>query len=206
VLTVLVRCSCCSWIGPTNGQTGYDQLLERAAWFYEAVSLSAAMKSQMPGAGQAYLGSYTDADGRWLDGGDDDILHVPARTARETVLVGDGVRHRSRCLIDNPQQRGDRGSRDADLQDNPDGSVDVFFGPAEPAAGQSNWVQTLPDRHWFSYLRVLRAARAVLRPDVETRRCHTGSVVGGGRVAPSPSQSRSQSRQRVIDQSPSSRE
>jgi len=73
---------------------GYDQFLERAAWFYEAVSLSAAMKSQMPGAGQAHLGTYTDADGRWLDGGDDDILHVPARTARETVLVGDGVRHR----------------------------------------------------------------------------------------------------------------
>lgn len=219
MLTVLVRCSIrrCRAHGvgavlvlqldrSDQRADGYDQFLERAAWFYEAVSLSAAMKSQMPGAGQAYLGSYTDADGRWLDGGDDDVLHVPARTARETVLVGDGVRHRSRCLIDNPQQRGDRGSRDADLQDNPDGSVDVFFGPAEPAAGQSNWVQTLPDRHWFSYLRVLRAARAVLRPDVETRRCHTGSVVGGGRVAPSPSQSRSQSRQRVIDQSPSSRE
>ena len=42
---------------------GYDQFLERAAWFYEAVSLSAAMKSQMPGAGQAFLGTYTDADG-----------------------------------------------------------------------------------------------------------------------------------------------
>ena len=35
----------------------YDELLERASWFYEAVSFSAAMKSQTPGAGQAYLGS-----------------------------------------------------------------------------------------------------------------------------------------------------
>ena len=33
---------------------GYDQLLERAAWFYEEVSFSAAMKSQTPGAGQDY--------------------------------------------------------------------------------------------------------------------------------------------------------
>jgi hypothetical protein len=40
----------------------YDQLLERASWFYEAVSFSAAMKSQTPGLGQPYLGSYTDAD------------------------------------------------------------------------------------------------------------------------------------------------
>ena len=27
------------------------------------------MKSQTPGAGQAYLGCYADADGEWLDGG-----------------------------------------------------------------------------------------------------------------------------------------
>jgi hypothetical protein len=33
----------------------YDELLERASWFYEAVSFSAAMKGQTPGAGQAYL-------------------------------------------------------------------------------------------------------------------------------------------------------
>ena len=38
----------------------YDQLLERASWFYEAVSFSEAMKSQTPGLGQAYLGTYTD--------------------------------------------------------------------------------------------------------------------------------------------------
>ncbi len=70
----------------------YDQLLERAAWFYEAVSFSEAMKSQTPGVGQAYLGSYTDADGDWLDGGRDYTLHVPA-DPRPTVLVGHRLRH-----------------------------------------------------------------------------------------------------------------
>ena len=66
----------------------YDELLERASWFYEAVSFSAAMKSQTPGEGQAYLGAYTDADGEWLDGGRDYTLHVPADSAGEAVLVG----------------------------------------------------------------------------------------------------------------------
>ena len=56
----------------------YDELLERASWFYEAVSFSEAMKSQTPGVGQAYLGAYTDADGQWLDGGRAYTLHVPA--------------------------------------------------------------------------------------------------------------------------------
>jgi len=131
----------------------YDQLLERAAWFYEAVSFSAAMKSQTPGLGQAYLGSYTDSTGAWLDGGASYRLHVPADPPAKlfwSVTVYDVT---TRCLIDNPQQRGDRGSRNPDLQRNSDGSVDLFFGPTAPAAGESNWVQTIPGRHWFSYVR-----------------------------------------------------
>jgi hypothetical protein len=57
-------------------------------------------------------------------------------------------------LIDNDQQRGDRGSRDPELETNQDGSVDLYFGPSAPQAGESNWVQTNPGQHWFSYFRV----------------------------------------------------
>lgn len=131
----------------------YDELLERASWFYEAVSFSAAMKSTVPGKGQAYLGAYVDADGAWLDGGVDYTLTVPADVPAAlfwSVTVYDVA---TRCLIDNEQQRGDRGSRDDDIVTEPDGSVVLYFGPTEPAAGASNWVQTIPGRHWFSYLR-----------------------------------------------------
>ncbi|WP_328723509.1 DUF1254 domain-containing protein [Streptomyces sp. NBC_00247] len=131
-----------------------DQLLERASWFYEAVSFSEAMKSHTPGAGQAYLGAYTDGRSAWLDGGRDYTLHVPADVPAKlfwSVTVYDTA---TRCLIDNPQQRGDRGSRDHDLLVNGDGSVDLSFGPHPPKTGESNWVQTLPGRHWFSYFRL----------------------------------------------------
>ncbi|MFZ0092098.1 MAG: DUF1254 domain-containing protein [Solirubrobacteraceae bacterium] len=131
----------------------YDQLLERASWFYEAVSFSEAMKSQTPGVGQAYLGSYTDADGQWLDGGRAYSLHVPADPPAKLFWSVTVYDVHSRCLIDNDQQRGDRGSRDPELVSNPDGSVDLYFGPDEPARGPSNWVQTIPGRHWFSYFR-----------------------------------------------------
>jgi hypothetical protein len=133
---------------------GYDELLERASWFYEAVSFSEAMKSQTPGQGQAYLGAYTDAAGDWLDGGVDYTLRVPSGVPAKlfwSVTVYDVV---TRCLIDNEQQRGDRGSRDADLVRNDDGSVDVFFGPAAPPGREDNWVQTIPGRHWLSYFRL----------------------------------------------------
>ena len=60
---------------------------------------------------------------------------------------------RTRCLIDNDQQRGDRGSRNPELQTNDDGSVHLYFGPSAPNGEESNWVQTIPGRHWFSYFR-----------------------------------------------------
>jgi hypothetical protein len=132
---------------------GYDELFERASWFYEAVSFSEAMKSTTPGVGQAYLGSYTDGEGEWLDGGRDYTLHVPADVPAKLFWSATVYDVTTRCLIDAPQQRGDRGSRDADLVVNDDGSVDLYFGPAEPAAGPTNWVQTLPGKHWFSYFR-----------------------------------------------------
>lgn len=131
----------------------YDELLERASWFYEAVSFSEAMKSTTPGIGQAYLGSYTDGRGDWLDGGRDYTLHVPANVPAKLFWSATVYDVTTRCLIDNPQQRGDRGSRDPELVTNEDGSVDLFFGPNIPASGDSNWVQTIPGKHWFSYFR-----------------------------------------------------
>ncbi|MYV98039.1 DUF1254 domain-containing protein [Streptomyces sp. SID3343] len=131
----------------------HDQLLERAAWFYEAVSFSAAMKSRTPGLGQAYLATYTDGRGQWLDGGRSYTLHVPADVPAKLFWSATVYDTATRCLIDNPQQRGDRGSRDPDLVHNADGSVDLYFGPEPPVGDESNWVQTLPGKHWFSYFR-----------------------------------------------------
>ncbi|MET0956784.1 MAG: DUF1254 domain-containing protein [Cryobacterium sp.] len=133
---------------------GYDELLERASWFYEAVSFSQAMKSQTPGAGQAYLGCYTDAAGDWLDGGRAYTLHVPADVPAKLFWSATVYDAATRCLIDTDQQRGDRGSRDSELVTNPDGSVDLTFGPTAPAAGETNWVKTIPGQHWFSYFRL----------------------------------------------------
>jgi hypothetical protein len=132
---------------------GYDELLERASWFYEAVSFSEAMKSQTPGVGQAYLSVYADADGEWLDGAQDYTLHVPADPPAKLFWSATVYDAWTRCLIDNDQQRGDRGSRDADLVHNDDGSVDLRFGPTAPPGREANWVQTIPGRHWFSYFR-----------------------------------------------------
>ena len=131
----------------------HDELLERASWFYEAVSFSEAMKSQTPGLGQAYLSAYTDTNGDWLQGDRHYTLHVPANPPAKLFWSATVYSVDTRCLIDNQQGRGDRGSRDPDLQFNDDGSVDLCFGPTQPDGEESNWVQTIPDQHWFSYFR-----------------------------------------------------
>ena len=138
---------------PTQRGDDYDELLERASWFYEAVTFSLAMKSQTPGVGQAYLGSYVGSDGQWLDGSRHYTLHVPADVPAKLFWCATVYDVDTRCLIDNDQQRGDRGSRDSELRVNDDGSVDLHFGPTAPGMGESNWVQTIPGRHWFSYFR-----------------------------------------------------
>ena len=40
------------------------------------------------------------------------------------------------------------------LQTNPDGSVDVCFGPKAPAGKESNWIQTRPGKGWSAMLRL----------------------------------------------------
>ncbi|MDR2914383.1 MAG: DUF1254 domain-containing protein [Tannerella sp.] len=132
----------------------YDELNERAAWFYEAITFSDAMISKTPGQGQAYLGSYTDVSGAWLDGGKNYTLHVAANPPAANFWSFTVYDCTTRCLIENDQKRTDLSARTEGLVKNADGSYDLYFGPKAPAGKDSNWVQTLPRKHWFAYFRL----------------------------------------------------
>ncbi len=138
---------------PSQRTANYDQLWERTAWFYEAVTNTKGMVSKTPGLGQTYLGAYTDQAGNWLAGGKNYRLHLgsepPAKQFWSMTLYDID----SRCLLDNPQRKADLSSRQ-DLKKNADGSIDLYFGPKAPAGLESNWVQTVPGKQWFSYFRL----------------------------------------------------
>ena len=38
-----------------------------------------------------------------------------------------------------------------------DGPVDVYFGPKAPIGKESNWIQTMPGKGWFTILRLYGA-------------------------------------------------
>lgn len=144
---------------PSQRVAYYDQLWERSAWFYEAVTNTKGMVSKTPGLGQTYLGAYTDSKGNWLDGGKSYRLHVGANPPAKQFWSMTVYDIDSRCLIDNPQRKADLSSRQ-DLKKNADGSVDLYFGPTAPKDFESNWVQTVPGKHWFSYFRLYAPTEA----------------------------------------------
>jgi hypothetical protein len=132
---------------------GYDQLDERAAWFYEAVVVSKAMLTQTPGVGQRYIAAYKDRDGNWLSGGNTYRLRVPANPPVKQFWSVTAYDEGTRQMVVTQQGRPDISSRKEDIAKNSDGSVDVYFGPNAPRGKESNWVQTVPGKGWFSYFR-----------------------------------------------------
>jgi hypothetical protein len=135
-----------------NPENYWDLLDERASWFYEAVGAGANMAPKRPGPSSAYLGTYKDKEGQWLDGGNSYRLHVPANAPVKlfwSVTLYDAD---TRALILNDSKIADRSSR-MDLKRNDDGSLDIYCGPAAPLGFEKNWIPTVPGRNWFAYFR-----------------------------------------------------
>jgi len=142
------------FLAETNQEKpNYTQLDERASWFYEAVGVTIGMMGRTVGAGQLYLESSKDSAGNWLDGAKQYTLHVPTNVPVEQFWSFTVYDNESRCLIDTGTYP-DRSSRD-DIVKNPDGSVDLYFGPTPPKGKpEKNWIKTLPGKGWFTYFRL----------------------------------------------------
>jgi hypothetical protein len=139
---------------PSQEKKSYSELDERADYFYEAVTSSKGMVSTTPGIGQAYLGAYKDKSDRWFDGSKTYRLTVPPNPPAKqfwSLTIYDTY---DRVGIDNKTQNADLSSRDEGLRKNPDGSVDLYVGPAAPAGYEKNWLQTTPGKAWFAYFRL----------------------------------------------------
>ena len=93
------------------------------------------------GAGQFYLISSKDREGKALDGSATYRLRVPADAPAQlywSITVYDRETH---ALIKN-MSRASRASNATDVQKNADGSTDIYFAPSAPEGKESNWVPT----------------------------------------------------------------
>jgi hypothetical protein len=132
----------------------YSMFNERTSYTYEAITTSAGMVSRVAGKGSAYLGSYYDADGNALMGGNNYSLHIepnPPAALFWSITVYDIA---NRLIIQNETRRADLSSRSEDLVTNSDGSVDLYFGPKAPKGKENNWIQSNKGQSFFVYLRL----------------------------------------------------
>jgi hypothetical protein len=96
------------------------------------------------GAGQFYLMSNRDRAGEPLSGKKAYRLNVPANAPVKQYWSATAYHRQTHALI-RDTSRSSRASSSAEIQKNPDGSVDVYFSPTAPPGKESNWVPTGQD-------------------------------------------------------------
>ncbi|MGC3948437.1 MAG: DUF1254 domain-containing protein [Chryseolinea sp.] len=105
------------------------------------VYMMAFFSAKHIGESQFYLLQIVDKEGNSLDGSNSYKLHVPANVPVKQYWSITVYNRETHTFIDNARWMG-RSSQTPGLQTNSDGSVDLYFGPAAPASGESNWVPT----------------------------------------------------------------
>lgn len=122
------------------------------AWF--ATGAAKSMNAPKPGTGSQYIWTYHDADGQWLCGEKQYRFRIPPNPPAKdfwSVVVYDNW---TRAILPNGQAVASKNSYDKSIQANPDGSIDIWFGPQAPAGKESNWIRTVPGKGWFTLFRL----------------------------------------------------
>ena len=149
-----------AWCSPFSGgykfeyQPGVRNAEAFSSFFFYATGVTPAMEAKMVGQGSQYAGAFVDSKGMPLDGGKNYKLYLPPNIPIKnfwSVIVYD---NQTRSMIQTDQRYPMVSSQNKELSINPDGSVDVYFGPKVPDGRENNWVQTIPGKGWNTLLRL----------------------------------------------------
>ena len=126
----------------------------RTQFMYLAIGITPAMAIAMPGIGSQYAGAVRDANGVYLDGSKTYRLtlppNVPAKDFWSIVLYDT----QTRSMLQTDQQFPSLNSERGGVEQNADGSFDIYFGPKTPQGKEKNWVQTIPGKGFMLILRL----------------------------------------------------
>ncbi len=126
----------------------------RTRYTWEAIGTAKSMVLAVPGQGSQYVGTYQDANGKWLSGEHSYKINLPKDVPANMFWSLTAYDNETRSLIQNDLGRPLVGTVHG-AKPSKDGSFDVYFGPKLPAGvAKENWVQTKPGMGWFVYLRL----------------------------------------------------
>ena len=132
---------------------GARKLNSRIWFLYPATGVTPAMCMRLSGIGSQYLIAMRGGDGEFLDGGRDYRLTLPADVPQSrfwSLILYD---NQTRSMLQTDQPKPDLSSQSGTVATNPDGSTDLYMGPAAPEGQEDNWLQTVPGKGFFAILR-----------------------------------------------------
>jgi hypothetical protein len=134
---------------------GARKLNSRTAFFYPYTGITPAMCMYLTGIGSQYLMAMRDSGGEFLDGGRSYRLTLPPGIPESRFWSVMAYDNQTRSMLQTGQPRPDVGSQSGTVQANPDGSTDIYIGPAPPdGVPEANWLQTIPGKGFFAILRL----------------------------------------------------
>lgn len=141
-----------------NPPTGARTLDSRTAFYYAYTLDSPAMIMRIPEVGSQYLMNFLDADGQPFDGAKTYKVTlpegIPARAFWSLTLYD----NQTRSMLKTPQRYPRAGSQrypSPAAEASADGTTTVYFAPEQPdGVARGNWIQTDPEKGWFTILRL----------------------------------------------------
>lgn len=135
----------------SDGAMGLDA---RVLFYFNAGGVTPAMAVTRAGAGSDYALAYLDADKKAFDGSKTYKLTLPPDVPVNDFWAVTLYDTQTRSQLQTSQKFPTIGSQTSGMEKNTDGSFDVFFGPTAPEGKEGNWLQTVPNKSWFTILRM----------------------------------------------------
>ena len=142
---------------------GYRMLNARFGFFAVATGVTPAMCMRLTDIGSQYLIAGVDADKKYLDGGKTYKCTLPPNIPENNFWSFTVYDNQTRSMLRTPQRYPRAGSQtypSPAAVPNADGSTDIYFGPEAPKGKESNWIQTVPHKGWFTILRLYSPLQA----------------------------------------------
>jgi hypothetical protein len=138
--------------------TGARTLDSKTAFYYAYTLDSPGMIMRLPKVGSQYLMGFVDADKNYFDGGKTYKVVLPPRIPAAAFWSFTLYDNQTRSMLQTPQRYPRAGSQSYPspaAEADADGSTTIYFGPVKPdVVKPGNWIQTVPDKGWFTLLRL----------------------------------------------------